>query len=242
MTDFIASSAGIDPVEGIGSPTLISKESELYDEGWERKGKHIFVLSDSGKPIFTRYGDEQELASTMGLISALIAVVRRQGDTLRCIRAGQRRIVCYVKPGLYFICISMAGEADAVLSKQLEFLYDLVLLMLTDRVHRILEDDSSKDLRDLLGADSTRLMRAACGPELTPPYIAFESLRGVIMSVAQRTDVLTRLKACVKSSGAALGILLHHDTLICYTANDEMSLNLSTADVLLLAHFVGNSK
>jgi len=49
----------------------------LYEEGWEQQGKQIFVLSESGKPIFSRYGDEQDMAATMGLISALISGAHR---------------------------------------------------------------------------------------------------------------------------------------------------------------------
>jgi len=225
------------------SPAPTTVTASLYEEGWEQQGKHIFVLSESGKPIFSRYGDEQDQASTVGLISALIAVVRGQGDSLRCIKAGQRRIVCFVRQGLYFISVSNAGEPEAVLAKQLDFMYNQVLLILTNRVHRILEEDSSKDLRDLLGADTTRLMRAACGPaEVTPPCIAFDAVQGVAMSATLRADILSRLRSCVSSSGAALGILLHNDALVAYHSNEETELNLRTADVLLLAHFVGNSK
>ena len=56
------------PIEKATTVTL-----PLYEEGWEQEGKHIFVLSESGKPIFSRYGEEQDMAATMGLISALIA-------------------------------------------------------------------------------------------------------------------------------------------------------------------------
>ena len=57
-----------------------------------------------------------------------------------------------------------------------------VLLILTSRVHDILRDNASKDLRDLLGADTTRLMHAACSADtLTPPAIAFEAIQCVAL-------------------------------------------------------------
>ena len=213
----------------------------LYEEGWEQKGKHIFVLSSSGKPIFSRYGDEQDIASTFGLLQALVSVVQDQGDNLRCIKAGRRRIVYFIRQSLYFICVSSGGEPEAVLAKQLEFMYNQVLLILTDQVHRILAEDSAKDLRDLLGSDTTRLMHNACRAELVPPCIAFHAVQGFVMDAALRKDVLARLDSCVRSSGAALGILLSGDSLVGYHSNEETALNLTTADMLLLAHFVGNS-
>jgi hypothetical protein len=88
--------------------------------------------------------------NTLTLLAAPLppaTVVRAQGDSLRCIKAGQRRIVCFVRKGLFFVSVSSTGEPEAVLAKQLDFMYSQVLLILTDRVHRILAEDSSKDLR-----------------------------------------------------------------------------------------------
>ena len=42
-----------------------------FKEGWERDvRKHIFILSSSGKPIYSRYGDEQDIVTTFGLLQA----------------------------------------------------------------------------------------------------------------------------------------------------------------------------
>ena len=81
------------------------------------------------------------------MLFLLLPVVRGQGDSLRCIKAGRRRIVCFVRQGLFFVSVSSTGEPEAILAKQLDFMYSQVLLILTDRVHHILAEDSSKDLR-----------------------------------------------------------------------------------------------
>ena len=42
-----------------------------FKDGWERDvRKHIFILSSSGKPIYSRYGDEQDIVTTFGLLQA----------------------------------------------------------------------------------------------------------------------------------------------------------------------------
>jgi hypothetical protein len=210
--------------------------------GWEQLPKHIFILSSSGKPIFSRVGDEQELVTVFGLLQAVVSIVEGQDDKLRCITAGQRRIVYFLRKSLYFIAISSTGEAEAVLSRQLEFMYNQVLLVLTNRVHSVLENDSSKDLRDLLGYDTARLMHAACKEEITPYCIAFDAVQGFALDVEDREKISSLLGTCVTSSGAALGMLLHEDCLISYTVNEETPLSLDVDDVLLLTHFVGNSK
>lgn len=53
--------------------------------------------------------------------------------------------------------------------------------------------------------------------------------------------MITLLKQCVNTSGAALGVLIHGDTLLAYVMNETQDLVLNVSDVLLLTHFVGNS-
>jgi len=64
---------------------------------WEQLPKHIFVLSAAGKPIFTRHGDEQDIVTTFGLLQAVYSIAQDAGDKIRCICAGKRRIIYFVK-------------------------------------------------------------------------------------------------------------------------------------------------
>ncbi|KAK7907494.1 hypothetical protein WMY93_016106 [Mugilogobius chulae] len=43
-----------------------TKEEDVYSEAWRSHRKHVFVLSEAGKPIYARYGTEEALSSTMG--------------------------------------------------------------------------------------------------------------------------------------------------------------------------------
>jgi hypothetical protein len=213
----------------------------MAEEGWELLPKHIFILSSSGKPIFSRYGDEQELVSTFGLLQAVVSIVEGQGDSIKCIQAGKRRIVCFLRKALYFIAISSTGETEAALMRQLEFMYNQVLLVLTDRVQDILDHNSSKDLRDLLGSDTTRLLRASCVEEITPYCIAFNAVQGFALEEETRGKLRIYLDECVTSSGAAMGMMIHEDAILTYCLNGETPLNLEVDDVLQICHFVGNS-
>ena len=109
----------------------------------------------------------------------------------------------FIRKSLYFVCVSSTGEPEGILSKQLEFMYNQILLILTSKVHDILSLNSSKDLRDLLGYDTTRLMHAACESDLTPPSIAFDCVRGFPMPKSLREELLENLHRCVESSGSA---------------------------------------
>ena len=61
------------------------------DEDWRSKRKHVFVLSEAGKPIYSRYGSVEALSTTMGVMTALVSFVQSAGDAIRAIYAGEQR-------------------------------------------------------------------------------------------------------------------------------------------------------
>jgi hypothetical protein len=120
-------------------------------------------------------------------------------------------------------------------------MYKQILLILTAKVHVVLKNYSSKDLRDLLGLDTTRLMNAACHADLTPISISFEAAKGFVMDKDLRDEISLQLKNCVINSGAAWGVLMYEDSLVAYCTNQSINIYLHVSDILLLSHFVGNS-
>lgn len=74
------------------SPESKSKEEDVSSEAWRSHRKHVFVLSEAGKPIYTRYGSEEALSSTMGVMMALVSVVEAGKNIIRSIHAGQNII------------------------------------------------------------------------------------------------------------------------------------------------------
>ena len=55
-------------------------------QSWRQQRKHVFVLSNAGKPIWTLHGDENALAGLMAVIQALTSFVHDKGDTMQSIR------------------------------------------------------------------------------------------------------------------------------------------------------------
>ena len=59
---------------------------------WRRRKKHFLVLSNAGKPIYSRYGDEFRLAGFAGIVQAIMSFVENEGDKIRVIRAGSHQV------------------------------------------------------------------------------------------------------------------------------------------------------
>lgn len=64
------------------------EEEDITMEAWRTHQKHIFVLSEAGKPIYSRYGCEEALSTTMGVMMALVSFVEAEKNAIRSIHAG----------------------------------------------------------------------------------------------------------------------------------------------------------
>lgn len=66
-----------------------AKEEDVTSETWRSHRKHLFVLSEAGKPIYTRYGTEEALSSIMGVMMLLMSFVEDKKNIIRSIHAGE---------------------------------------------------------------------------------------------------------------------------------------------------------
>jgi hypothetical protein len=62
------------------------KDQDPEEAAWQKHKKHVFILSSAGKPIFTRYGDEEKLAPFMALL-ATVRVGRGGGGRVEKVAA-----------------------------------------------------------------------------------------------------------------------------------------------------------
>jgi hypothetical protein len=69
----------------------------------------------------------------------------------RTIVAGDHRIVFLIKGPLHFVAVSKTEEPESELFLQLEYLYQQIIMLLTEKIIDILKSRSSFDLRNLLG-------------------------------------------------------------------------------------------
>ncbi|KAA1469993.1 DUF254-domain-containing protein [Dentipellis sp. KUC8613] len=131
--------------------TLSNKESHSAEAFPPRQ---YFVLTDAGKPVYTSRTIERDvdgLASTIGIIQALISVFLDDGDKLRCINAGNTRINFLIRSPLYYACVSSWGEPESVTRTHLEYLHLQILSVVSAaQLRRLFERRGNFDLRRLL--------------------------------------------------------------------------------------------
>ncbi|KAF9645158.1 DUF254-domain-containing protein [Thelephora ganbajun] len=116
--------------------------------------RQYFVLTDAGKPVFTTLRDEDsvEVASSIGIMQALISVFLDEHDKLRSINAGSCRITFLLRQPLYYVCVSSWGEPESVTRLHLDYLHLQILSVVTaQQLKKMFERRTNFDLRRLLG-------------------------------------------------------------------------------------------
>ncbi|XP_046860128.1 vacuolar fusion protein MON1 homolog A-like isoform X2 [Xenia sp. Carnegie-2017] len=127
-------------------------EEDVNHPDWIKHKKHIFVLSSAGKPIYSRYGNEEKLSTLTGVMQALVSFVEDDKNQLRSIVAGDHKFVFLVKGHLILVAISYAKESSAQMAVQLTHVYHQILSVLTHKqLERIMNQRGNYDLRRLLG-------------------------------------------------------------------------------------------
>ncbi|XP_062082086.1 vacuolar fusion protein MON1 homolog [Humulus lupulus] len=205
---------------------------------WRKRKKHFFILSHSGKPIYSRYGDEHKLAGFSATLQAIISFVENGGDRVKLIRAGKHQVVFLVKGPIYLVCISCTEEPYESLKGQLEFMYGQMILILTKSVNRCFEKNSKFDMTSLLGGTdavfSSLIHSFSCNPAtflhaytcLPLAYATRQAAGAILQDVAD--------------SGVLFAILMCKHKVVSLVGAQKASLHPD--DVLLLANFVMSSE
>uniref|UniRef100_T1IV58 Vacuolar fusion protein MON1 homolog n=1 Tax=Strigamia maritima TaxID=126957 RepID=T1IV58_STRMM len=133
--------------------TLNSDDDFEYIQSseWRHKKKHIFILSEAGKPIYSHHGKEDKLVTLMGVIQALISHIQNNNDTLRSIISGKHKFVFLQRGPIILVAVSKGHESIPQLMMHLTYLYNQILCLLTHKtICHIFENRRNYDLRRLL--------------------------------------------------------------------------------------------
>jgi uncharacterized membrane protein YgcG len=203
---------------------------------WEANSKHFFILSDAGKPIFARYGENDiKLIPLMGIISLLLA---RTSESIRTIVAGAYRIVFLCRSPVQLVAVSRTGETVAHLRRQLKYLYNQMLFVVTARGFAVLKKNASYDMRGVLQgirqpllslihtANSTSSLLLEAVPTLPLPP-----------SVRTATQAILRAEQCPELAYAVLLSGFQLVTLVQLKGNE-----FATSDLLVLMNFVNTNR
>nr|XP_010920712.1 vacuolar fusion protein MON1 homolog isoform X2 [Elaeis guineensis] len=236
--------SGVEEVDdGGASPDAWSHGKEHLDEddasvSWRKRKKHFFVLSHSGKPIYSRYGDEHKLAGFSATLQAIISFVENSGDRVKFVRAGNHQVVFLVKGPIYLVCISCTEEPYGALRGQLELIYGQMLLILTKSVNRCFEKNPKFDMTTLLGGTDA-VFSSLIHSFSWNPATFLHAYTCLPLAYATRLATAAILQD-VADSGVLFAILMCKHKVVSIVGAQKASLHPD--DMLLLANFILSSE
>ena len=128
------------------------KNKELKFENFFKQNRHYLIMTDGGKPVYSRYGDEIENSTIFATLSAIVTKFscfisdEKNKEELNVISNENSKIVFLKKGQLIFVAISKKNDSVSLLLTQLEFLYQQLMSILTIHFYEKLEDNPSKCL------------------------------------------------------------------------------------------------
>lgn len=206
-------------VESFEESNLIYSNNQdddyIRSEDWLSKRKHIFVLSSAGKPIYSRYGNEDKLATLFGVMQALVSFVQDQDDVLQTINAGNTKFVFMVKSNLILVGVSKSQESASQILLQLNYVFNEIASVLTlTRLNKIYEQRRNYDLRRLLSGVERLIDHLLDFIEREPAF-TLGAIQCLTLSSSVRDNISSAIvQSCSKIKNLVFAILLANNKLI----------------------------
>uniref|UniRef100_A0A1A7Z6I0 Vacuolar fusion protein MON1 homolog n=1 Tax=Iconisemion striatum TaxID=60296 RepID=A0A1A7Z6I0_9TELE len=225
------------------SPSFKShRDEDVTTDSWRQHRKHVFVLSEAGKPIYSRYGSEEALSSTMGVMMALVSFVQSGDNIIRSVYSEEHTVVFLQKGPLVLVCVSSSRQSEQQLLGELLYVYYQIISMLTQAsISRIFEHKKNYDLRRLL-AGSEKILDGLLNLVDSDPSFLLAAVHCLPLASSLR-DSLSQILQKAITPNLVFSILIAKNQLLTIVQEKTVieDARLEPADVHLLLNLIGAS-
>ncbi|KAM4613088.1 vacuolar fusion protein MON1 homolog B isoform 1-T1 [Polymixia lowei] len=225
------------------APAFLShREEDVTAESWRQHRKHVFVLSEAGKPIYSRYGSEEALSSTMGVMMALVSFVQSGDNIIRSVYSEEHTVVFLQKGPLVLVCVSSSRQSEQQLRSELLYVYYQIISMLTQAsIARIFEHKKNYDLRRLL-AGSEKILDGLLNMVDCDPSFLLAAVHCLPLASSLR-DSLSQILQKAITPNLVFSIIIAKNQLLTIVQEKTVieDARLEPADVHLLLNLIGAS-
>ena len=199
-------------------------------------------MSDAGKPIYSRYGDEDQLASLMAVMQATVSFVQDMSDNIRAIKSNGTSIVFLNRKPLILVAVSHTTESPTQLIVQLTYLYHQVLSVLTlNHISRIFEEKKGYDLRKMIAGSERLLDSLSNSMDQDPSSYVLSAVRVLPIQSSLRESVSSVIKQhCSKAQNVVFALLIAENQLITLVRMKDYFIH--PADLHLIFNLVSSSE
>lgn len=221
---------------------------------------NVIVMSEAGKPIFSRYGSQGEVARQCGLIQALRTAVNVTNSTLGLgeIQSIHSKNLCIVFMTVGSITLVNTLEenktnpdngatklidTEAFGRLQLEYVYANLIFMLTSNIQSAFVHNPGFDLRSMINSNDNLLrgLLDESGPEGNPGPILVSSVKScfpISYRVRQKASKTLQSIAGRVDNNIAFALLLVGDKLLTVVQPSYRPHQLRVSDLHLIINFI----
>ncbi|XP_004834126.1 vacuolar fusion protein MON1 homolog A isoform X1 [Heterocephalus glaber] len=207
-------------------------------EAWRLHQKHVFVLSEAGKPVYSRHGSEEALSSTMGVMVALVSFLEADKNAIRSIHADGYKVVFVRRSPLVLVAVARTRQSAQELAQELLYIYYQILSLLTGaQLSHIFQQKQNYDLRRLLSG-SERITDNLLQLMARDPSFLMGAARCLPLAAAVRDAVSASLQQA-RARSLVFSILLAHNQLVALVRRKDQFLH--PIDLHLLFNLISSS-
>eukprot|EP00392_Amoebophrya_sp_AT5.2_P000105 g105.t1 len=204
------------------------------DKRWFRHRNHVFVFTFSGKPVYTRYGNDEDISQfgVLQVVASKMAAFFHHSagkDVLRSITTTQRRFVFLEKGPLILVCITgHLALAHTALETLLSRVYRQFVTIVTSGVEKTLMERPNLDIRNLLAGTQHvigNLVRWSFNDMLLQvegiePLPLDPAHRNVCTEALRSTRIKNLLLACIIAGHRVVSLVTNRQTKATYQVGD----------------------
>ncbi|NXC19249.1 MON1A protein, partial [Corythaeola cristata] len=215
------------------------EEEDVTMDAWRMHRKHVFVLSEAGKPVYSRYGSEEALSSTMGVMMALVSFLEAEKNAIRSIHAADGYKVVFIRRSpLVLVAVARTRQSEQEIAHELHYIYYQILSLLTwTQLNHIFQQKQNYDLRRLL-AGSERITDNLLDLMAHDPSFLMGAVRCLPLAASVRDAVSTSLQQA-KAKSLVFSILLSGNQLVSLVRKKDQFLH--PVDLHLLFNLISSS-
>ncbi|EMP42564.1 vacuolar fusion protein MON1 homolog A [Chelonia mydas] len=214
------------------------EDEDVTMEAWRMHQKHVFVLSEAGKPVYSRYGSEEALSSTMGVMMALVSFLEAEKNAIRSIHADGYKVVFVRRSPLVLVAMARTRQSEQEIAHELLYIYYQILSLVTwTQLNHIFQQKQNYDLRRLL-AGSERITDNLLDLMARDPSFLMGAARSLPMAAGLRDTVSTCLQQA-KAKSLVFSILLSRNQLVSLVRRKDQFLH--PIDLHLLFNLISSS-